>query len=391
MKIQPGGIENATYYRQKLKPLPPGSISTTTYSNQFYGGKVVPFTTSNLLDENGWRNPAPYRIYVVKVTPVMFDYTYKSGTLTYREWGKTPIELGQGAGSGIPFHGMTGASKVPDVSDNMRDRAVAECLVKLKDQKLNVLVGLGEINKTLAMLARFLKTLGSAYRAARKGDLKTAAKILGVTPSAIRGSWHDQWLALKYGWLPLMSDIHGAAQLLEGQFRKDKNLFSVVRRIEDSYPDPIKPASKVVWRIKGSTRIGVEVKFYAKLSSVRTAFASSIGLTNPLLIAWELVPFSFVVDWVLPIGTWLSAMDSTLGISFSGGYWVKKSWSDFTVTFSQAAPLSPAEQLPELRVQNICLERGIYLDFPIPQLYVKSPFKLSNLISALALIKQARR
>jgi hypothetical protein len=40
---------------------------------------------------------------------------------------------------------------------------------------------------------------------------------------------------------------------------------------------------------------------------------TSLGLTNPALVAWELVPFSFVVDWALPIGDWLSSLDAMLG------------------------------------------------------------------------------
>lgn len=30
-----------------------------------------------------------------------------------------------------------------------------------------------------------------------------------------------------------------------------------------------------------------------------------LGLNNPALITWELIPFSFVVDWFLPVGTWI--------------------------------------------------------------------------------------
>jgi len=33
----------------------------------------------------------------------------------------------------------------------------------------------------------------------------------------------------------------------------------------------------------------------------------SLGLVDPVQIAWEVVPYSFVVDWFLPIGTYLSA------------------------------------------------------------------------------------
>jgi hypothetical protein len=47
------------------------------------------------------------------------------------------------------------------------------------------------------------------------------------------------------------------------------------------------------------------------------SFVSS-GITNPLLIGWELVPFSFVVDWFLPVGGWLESLDALLGYTTAG-------------------------------------------------------------------------
>ena len=51
------------------------------------------------------------------------------------------------------------------------------------------------------------------------------------------------------------------------------------------------------------------------ISSLTTS-ASQIGLTNPALLAWDVLPFSFVVDWFLPLGGYLSSLDSMLGIQF---------------------------------------------------------------------------
>jgi hypothetical protein len=35
--------------------------------------------------------------------------------------------------------------------------------------------------------------------------------------------------------------------------------------------------------------------------------ARSLGMVDPLQVAWEIVPYSFVVDWFLPVGSFLSA------------------------------------------------------------------------------------
>lgn len=43
------------------------------------------------------------------------------------------------------------------------------------------------------------------------------------------------------------------------------------------------------------------------------------GLVNPLEVAWELLPFSFVADWFLPIGGYLNAMDAPFRFDHRGG------------------------------------------------------------------------
>lgn len=48
--------------------------------------------------------------------------------------------------------------------------------------------------------------------------------------------------------------------------------------------------------------------------------ATTLGLTNPAAIAWELVPFSFVVDWFIPIGNFLNSWTDFLGLRFEDSY-----------------------------------------------------------------------
>jgi hypothetical protein len=40
------------------------------------------------------------------------------------------------------------------------------------------------------------------------------------------------------------------------------------------------------------------------------SFERNLGLTDPLSVAWELIPYSFVVDWFVPIGTYLDNLNA---------------------------------------------------------------------------------
>lgn len=49
-------------------------------------------------------------------------------------------------------------------------------------------------------------------------------------------------------------------------------------------------------------------------------FAANTGIINPLAVAWEVIPYSFVVDWFLPVGNFLNSLDFDTGLEFSRGW-----------------------------------------------------------------------
>jgi hypothetical protein len=52
-------------------------------------------------------------------------------------------------------------------------------------------------------------------------------------------------------------------------------------------------------------------KLQGALGSIE-AILYSLGVTKPLSIIWEAIPFSFVVDWFVRVGDWLSSLEDTL-------------------------------------------------------------------------------
>jgi hypothetical protein len=45
-----------------------------------------------------------------------------------------------------------------------------------------------------------------------------------------------------------------------------------------------------------------------------------MGLTNPAVVAWELVPFSFVVDWFVNVSEFLGQFDEFIGLALDEPY-----------------------------------------------------------------------
>jgi hypothetical protein len=204
----------------------------------------------------------------------------------------------------------------------------------------------------------------------------------------------SQWLEIQYGWNPLMSDVMGA--MLHLQHRNRFRLSTVhVTASGKSESDLILPRG-------GRNSSGVNLSFRIKhqasvfltyrMSSPQLAEVSSLGLVNPIEILWEIIPYSFVVDWFLPVGPWLSSLTGDVGMSFlTGGRNLKS-----TVKFVSAdvyAPPAAAERWdpPKLGGSSGTFTRTSYATTPFPGLYVKSPLSVLHTLNGLALLAQSFR
>lgn len=59
------------------------------------------------------------------------------------------------------------------------------------------------------------------------------------------------------------------------------------------------------------------------------AVAANTGISNPALLAWELLPWSFVIDWFIPVGDYLESLSAFDGFTFSGGSQVLVTRGDY--------------------------------------------------------------
>lgn len=115
---------------------------------------------------------------------------------------------------------------------------------------------------------------------------------------------------------------------------------------------------------------------------------ASLGLLNPASLAWELVPLSFVVDWIVPVGPFLEAMTAGVGIELSHAYRKEYTKSNFTM-FWTYTPYGVSGTPDGQHVKNFASMRfdvGATVLIPLP--WIRSGFNFTNLLTSLALIRQ---
>jgi hypothetical protein len=194
----------------------------------------------------------------------------------------------------------------------------------------NVAEFFGDGRKTVNMVLGTAKRLGSAYRDFLHGRFSKAAKSLGIKKPA--GTAANHWLEYTYGWSPLLSDAHALAEKAAQQiglggrpprFTATGKAWigkSFLEKNPNAYVDYHNGLIGYTWRgnYKATARAGLLCEIEYSWSQL---FASlGLGLTDPLVLAWELTPFSFVFDWFIDVGSWLEQASSLQGVKVLTGF-----------------------------------------------------------------------
>lgn len=206
------------------------------------------------------------------------------------------------------------------------------------------------------------------------------------------------WLELQYGWIPLLTDIQGAIHHLAAEGRVADALFYVRGSSTLDYP-----TSRVIQSVEGADYGEVAIKghvselcavsLWYRLNNPGLAELSSLGLINPAEIVWEVLPYSFVVDWFLPVSNWLSALTADLGYSFVSGTLSRK--LKYSESAAERLKPSSADVKPIGNLSwsdsGFSFNRSVYDSSPVPGIYVKNPLSEYHIANAMALLATSFR
>lgn len=217
---------------------------------------------------------------------------------------------------------------VPEVQANY-NRAYARFKEKL-GESVDLGVALAEGKQSMNMMTKRLMQMARFTRQVARGRLGDAAKTLGlrklppgmrprVPPKEAKRRFADNYLEFHFGWSPLVGDIYGAAEVLSNPFKPHPIRARSVMTVYNPTTVPFTVVSDTtsIYHTKTvNERMDQTIVLRGDLvvTNPNLALANQVGLTNPLTIAWELVPFSFVLDWFVNVGDFLSSFTDFAGV-----------------------------------------------------------------------------
>jgi hypothetical protein len=194
-------------------------------------------------------------------------------------------------------------------SVNLELKAQSKLVDKIRGHSFNLAVNAAQSRQLVDMVVGNLGKLGRSILALKRGDFATAARQLGASPRTTRLKASDisgRWLELQYGWLPTLSDTFAAAEAYEELTKEERSMTFRVSASEEREFEQYAGwgAGTSTGQFHSFKTQRQTISIVAELTETLSA-SRSLGLTDPLSVAWEVIPYSFVVDWFIPIGTFL--------------------------------------------------------------------------------------
>lgn len=193
-------------------------------------------------------------------------------------------------------------------------------------EQAQLALSLRESGKSMAMVAKRAGQLYRAVRALKSFRFGDFSRELGITAlssgprkkmdekwfkQSATKSLSDTWLEYTFGWKPLVDDIGSAVKVLQQDFKSRPVIGKSVRFTTNSQKNDSSEEQSV-------TKIDVRIRGTPVITNPNRLLAKQLGFTNPALVLWDAVPFSFVVDWFVPVSKFLTSYDNEVGYTVIG-------------------------------------------------------------------------
>jgi len=222
-------------------------------------------------------------------------------------------------------------------STSLDEKAQTQFLAKLYQKQTTFQGGifLGELREAIHGIRHPLRSLyfgmfdylKAARRRAATGKIRRIPTINGRRAAIIGKVVSDTWLEFSFGWLPLLNDIDNGMQLLSYMTQRGPVEHIVGSATDTSVTTPVGGLFSCgydTYYLQERNTVTTKVKYTgglrATLDNATSGFTmkdAGLSLRDVVPTIWELIPYSFLIDYFVNVGQVLDAsMASTAGLFY---------------------------------------------------------------------------
>lgn len=215
-----------------------------------------------------------------------------------------------------------------------------------KSETYDALTSIAESGKSVEMIRRRTVSLYDlAFKKGRVATEKHRPRKGSMSPSQIAlltkrrlEEFNSLWLEARYGWRPLLLDIQNAYdQYREVKRTRNEGRAKAVVPISVSASNTNNSTATTLF---SNTFVATGTRTYRGFALADGTFGQ-VGQLNPLVTGYELIPYSFVFDWLIDMGSYLQASTPVPGLDVrASGYSISDQYE--TVT-TMPISLKPAQ------------------------------------------------
>lgn len=122
----------------------------------------------------------------------------------------------------------------------------------------------------------------------------------------------QSWLEMRYGWQPIIFDTYNIAQYVADTIYRQPYEDIISKGVASIRGTALRAST--IYSNGGECHQICRYDASYRISNKAIRNVANLGLTNPANIAWELMPFSFVIDWFLPVGNYMKSFSVFHGL-----------------------------------------------------------------------------
>jgi len=235
-------------------------------------------------------------------------------------WYYPPSNETWSASGKLTSWGSTESVAITKLDPSLADDVLRKVLSQMLEDDVAFNAFLLQGKQSLKMVANLATGLAHGVDNLMTAEFKkpkSFKKFLANAGDEAVSKFSGKYLEYLYGWKPLADDVENAFQaMLDGYTGPDQKRFrlSVRKSKQQKHTVTIECRASAYWTSEWWWAQDLLKVNRAKVV-LHYSFPSQAGEMLPTMTpfgtAWELAPWSFVVDWFVPVGDWIGAMEAT--------------------------------------------------------------------------------